>query len=303
MKLWSISAHNTFRRCQRQYFFAQIMASHNAKDVDRREAHMLKQLRGVDEWRGHLVHLALERHFVPSLKSGPLIDREDLTHKTRAMARAQLEFSERRRYKDAGVTKTAAGDTFLALRDHEYGMPHDQSNLDALFEQIERCYSFLYAQGSLLSFLQSGEWYNAEPLLRFRFEEVWVNARLDLVMGFDRGKLCIVDWKIGESRTSDYSRQLRLYALTALNRWPRYGAEDLMLIEANLLQGKIEEHSVSADQLLETEDFVYRSLSDIGSISGDHRYASQSLEEWGYANSPLSCEYCKFERLCVRLSA
>jgi len=79
MKQWSISAHNSVRRCQRQFFFKQQMACHNAKDPLRREAHLLCQLKGLEEWRGHVVHQALETFFVPSLERGGLISCEELT--------------------------------------------------------------------------------------------------------------------------------------------------------------------------------------------------------------------------------
>ena len=42
---WSYSAHNAMRRCQRLFVFGQMMASHRARDPQRREAYLLKQLK------------------------------------------------------------------------------------------------------------------------------------------------------------------------------------------------------------------------------------------------------------------
>lgn len=279
------------------------MASHNAKDPIRHEAHILRQLCSLDEWRGKLVHLALERHFIPTLKQGTLISCSDLTKQTLDLAQKQFQFSEQRKYKEAGLTKTAAGDYFLALREHEYEMPVHQADLNAVFEQIRQCYRVLYSQTKFLSFLQSGDWYSAEPFLGFKFNGATINARLDLVIGYSNTKLCIIDWKIGSSKTSDYSQQLRLYAFAALQKWPRYKVEDLLLVEANLLQGKLVKHTVDATQLLKIEDFIYRSLLNVRALTSERKYSLEHLEDYEYANSPLSCEYCNFEQLCMRLAS
>ena len=98
MPRWSISAHNCFKKCQRQYFFSNIMAHHNAKDEKRREAYLLKQLSSLDEWKGKLVHLALEKYFVPSLRESNLISLDDLINKTFALAEEQLQFSREKKY-------------------------------------------------------------------------------------------------------------------------------------------------------------------------------------------------------------
>jgi hypothetical protein len=284
--------------------FQQVMASHNARDPDRREAHMLRQLRSLDEWRGHVVHLAMERYFIPALKRGRLITCEELTSQTLALAEKQFRFSEQGRYKESGLTKTAAGDDFLALREHEYCIEIDQADLDRIFEQIRQCYLYLYAREKFLSFLRKGDWYSTEPTLNFRVAGFSVVARLDLVMGYASGsKLLIVDWKIGDSQTSDYSQQLRLYAMAALHRWPNYRVENLCLVEANLLQDKFQKHVVNEDELLKMEDFVYRSCSDIEALIAGNGYDPEDLENYGYAHSPMSCEFCKYQRLCVRLSS
>jgi hypothetical protein len=301
MKQWSISAHNCIRRCQRQFLFKNLMAWHNAKDPDRREAYLLSQLRGLEEWQGHLVHLAIEKYFVPALQRGVLLSRGELMMETLALAREQWRFSERGDYKKDGVTKTDSDGKFLALREHEYGIPVGEAEFNAVIGKIEKCYDYLYSNEKLLSFLQSGNWHSTEPMLIFHVDGVPVVARLDLVVGYGNSKLCIIDWKIGESLTSDYSIQLRLYAYAALQKWPRYRAEDITLVEVNLLQGKIIKHKFDKDEVLKVEDFIYRSISEIKALTNGRSYEDQNLEDYGYARSPLSCQFCKFERLCVRL--
>lgn len=278
------------------------MAWHNAKDPRRREAYLLSQLKGIEEWRGHVVHLALETFFVPSLEKHSLISCAVLTNETLRLAEEQFRFSERGDYKKDGVTKSANKLNHLALREHEYGIPISNNNVSETYEQIRQCYEFLYSQEKFLNFLQGGEWYSAEPNLLFKFNGQNCVAKLDLVLKYNHSKLCIIDWKIGESLTSDYSRQLQFYALAALQKWSGFKASDLLLVEANLLQGKIETHRIDENRLLNMEDFIYRSLSDINALLGDQTYPEQDINDFAYANSPGSCHFCKFERLCVRLS-
>jgi hypothetical protein len=300
MRQWSISAHNTVRRCQRQFFFKYLMAWHNAKDSDRREAYLLNQLRGLEEWRGHVVHLALEHYFVPLLKEGKMLSCEALTAETLQLAERQFLFSQRGDYKRTGSDKKELD--YLALREHEYGIAIPNDRLEAIYQQIRRCYEFLYSQTQFLDFLQRADWYESEPSLDFYLDEQRIIAKLDLVVRYRGSKLCIIDWKVGDSQTSDYSRQLQLYAMAALKKWPGFKVEDLLLVEANLLQQEIKKHPIDADGLLEIEDFIFRSLSDIKALTANRPYPEQDLSDYDFANSPGSCHFCKFERLCVRLS-
>jgi hypothetical protein len=300
MRQWSISAHNTVRRCQRQFFFRYLMAWHNAKDAGRSEAYHLKQLRGLQEWRGHVVHLALERFFVPSLKQRKMISREALTEATLQLAERQFLFSKGGDYKRGDADKKALD--YLALREHEYGIAIQDDHLEKIYQQIRRCYEFLYSQATFLNFLQRADWHEAEPPLAFYFDGQKIAAKLDLVVRYKGSKLCIIDWKIAESQTSDYSRQLQLYAMAALNKWPAFKVEDLVLVEANLLQEEIRKHAIDRDGLLEIEDLIFQSLSDIRALTGNRPYSGQDLADYDFANSPGSCHFCNFERLCVRLS-
>ncbi len=261
---------------------------------------MLNKLRGLDEWRGHVVHLALEHHFVPSLKERRMLSCEELTAETLRLAERQFLFSQRGNYKKAEGDKN--GLDYLALREHEYGLAIRDDRLETIYQQIRQCYEFLYSQTRFLDFLQQANWYTSEPGLDFYLDGQKIIAKLDLVLSYRNSKLCIIDWKIGESQTSDYSRQLELYAMAALKKWPNFKVEDLLLVEANLLQGEIKKHSIDADGLLEIEDFIFRSLSDIKALTANRPYPEQELSDYDFANSPGSCHFCKFERLCVRLS-
>lgn len=71
---WSYSGHRAMRTCQRQFSFAHIMASHNARDPERREAHILKQLQQLTAWQGSVVHRILATDFLRALQVGASVD-------------------------------------------------------------------------------------------------------------------------------------------------------------------------------------------------------------------------------------
>ena len=195
------------------------------------------------------------------------------------------------------------GDNFLALREHEYGIPISQTDINNFYKALKECYDFLYSHAQFLRFLQAGDRYFPEYLIQFKSNGCTLVAKLDLVMPYSSNKLCIIDWKVSRSQTTDYYKQLYFYALTALNKWRNYKPEDLLLVEANLLQGKLVKHFVRQENLLQIEDFIYRSILDIRALTGDHKYNLDNLDDYEYTNSPMSCEYCKFERMCVRFAS
>ena len=58
--IWSISESKTFKRCQRQWYFKNCVASALAKkDPIRREAYLLSKLQTISGWRGQIVDSVL----------------------------------------------------------------------------------------------------------------------------------------------------------------------------------------------------------------------------------------------------
>src|SRR5436309_12571237 len=119
---WSYSAHAASRRCPRLFAFSYLVASHAARDAVRREAYILKQLQHVTTWQGSLVHHVLATEFVPALRSRRAIDAETLAATARSLAERQFAFSEAKRYRVRGQTKSGAGADYCALFEHEFSM-------------------------------------------------------------------------------------------------------------------------------------------------------------------------------------
>ena len=70
--MWSFSAHGTFRKCPRQWFYKKSYANSRANDPLRREAHRLSKLEGVQAWRGKIVDTVISETIIPAMRwNGP----------------------------------------------------------------------------------------------------------------------------------------------------------------------------------------------------------------------------------------
>lgn len=300
---WSISAHNTFRRCQRQYFFSQIMASHNARDPERHEAFILKQLQSLPAWQGNLVHKGIQKFVVPWLTNGSLPDVNDVIKQTLAMAERQVTFSSSLRYRVDCQSKSSAGDDYCALFEDEYKIGITSERLQEVRETVSRCLHNLFEQGGFVNHLRQYSGYRPELLVFFRVAGTPVVVQLDLLCFREGRKPVIIDWKVTRSESSDYSNQAMTYALSLL-RSPiceNIEAEDISIYEVNLLKNQIKPYIVTEDRIIETENFIFQSIEEIKAVSAARTFESQHIEDYELAGSRMSCMYCNFRKLCGRL--
>lgn len=297
---WSFSAHTTMRRCQRQFVFAQIIAHHNARDPHRREAFILRQLQELSTWQGSLVHAVLATDALAALRAGLPLDPAQLTAAGRELARRQLAFSSARRYRQPGQTKASAGDAYAVLVEHEHGREISADALAAVDSTLARCFKNLAGQEDFLRLLRAGFGYAAEIPLSFSLNGITIAATLDLAFSRRGGRPTVVDWKVAESETSDYSRQLLVYALVVARcgRWGGVAAEDIELYEVNLLKNHVQRHAMSTERLDEALDFTYRSAVELEALVGDETQHTLDLNDFDVAEQPMTCLHCSFRPLC-----
>lgn len=300
---WSYSAHTTMGRCQRLLAFNHVTASHNAHDPQRREAYILKQLQHVSAWQGSLIHTILSTHIVAAVRSALPLCPGELTMAAQALAREQLAFSAARRYREPGQTKSAAGAAYCALVEHEHGRDLSPAVLATVDATLARCFEHLAGQTPFLDSLYAGSGHVAETPVYFRLDGATITATPDLVFARRGGKPTVVDWKVAESETSDYTRQLHVYALvlSRCGRWDGVAPHDIDLYEVNLLTDRVTRHPVDAGALEDAEDFVYRSVVDMRALLGDGGFAQLDMGEFEVAERPTTCAYCPLGALCVRM--
>lgn len=280
------------------------MASHNARDPERREAFLLKQLQSLPAWQGNLVHKGIQKYVVPWLANGSLPDRDDVIRQTLAMADRQIAFSSSCQYRVDGQSKSSAGDSYCALFEHEYGIGITSERLQEVRETVSRCLRNLFDQRDFLDQLTHNSGHRPEWLADFKVAGTRVVVQLDLLC-FQGGQMpVIIDWKVGRAESSDYSHQVMTYVLSLL-RSPIYQnaqAESVSVYEVNLLTNQIKPHIVTESKIMETENFIFQSIEEMKALAGDAKFESQHIEDYELAGSWMTCMYCNFRKLCMRLS-
>jgi hypothetical protein len=90
-------------------------------------------------------------------------------------------------------------------------------------------------------------------------------------------------------------------ALSRCGRWPQLAPEAIDLYEVNLLANRISRHPVTATLLEETEDWVYRSLLELAALTDGLPFEELDLSDFEVAERPVTCQWCNFRPLCLRL--
>ncbi len=299
---WSYSTQRTLERCHRQLAFAQVVASHNARDPERREAYLLRQIQSIPAWRGSLVHAVLATQVRDALRWGRTIRPNRLTAAVRSLAARQWAFSAARRYRVQGQSKAAAGDAYCALDLHECGDDVGPEIVDEVAAVAERCFTHLAAQDDLLALLRSSSSLTTEFPLTSQVEGMRVVATPDLLATHADGGLTIVDWKVSAHEESRHSRQLGLYALLALRsgRWPALSLQTLRLYEVNLWRNRVHVHAVDEVQMHDAAAYAQQGVRALRRVLGDGTYVHLNLDGLAIASEPATCSGCTFVSLCVR---
>ncbi len=299
---WSFSADKCFRRCQRQYFFRDIAAWHNANDPLRREAFLRRQLKTLELWRGLLVHQGIEYYVVPCLASGRAIDWEFVIRQTLDLAERQLQFSRERRYREEGMTKSAHEREYLALIVHEEGKQIAAGDLEKVFADVSLALQNLSRMSDFLEKISGRRKYLAEIPILVKYCGANIEVRPDLLYFRSFGQPTIIEWKAyDDTGDSDAHLQTALYAwaICRQEQWQVSRPEEVELLEVQLLKNRVILHPCTQELFDELEDRIYRSIQDMQALCGDHKFGSQEIADFGYARNPNSCAYCSFRSLCL----
>lgn len=282
---------------------SQVWASARARDPERREAYVGKQFQHFATWRGSLIHDVMASQFLASLRADGSLDAERLTTAAWDLAQRRFAFSAAHRYREPGMTKALAGEEFCALIEHESGQEIPAEHLERLGSSIGDCFAHLATQQAFLQDVGRGFDHVTEARLAFSLDGATIRATPDFVFLRPGGGPTIVDWKIAESESSDYSQQLYVYALAVARcgRWPIPRDDAIQLFEVNPLKNYIRRYSVDSSTLDRAEDFVYSSIVEMRGLIGEGHFADVDIDELEVASSPGTCHLCSFASQCRRL--
>lgn len=299
---WSFSTDKLFRRCQRQFFFREIAAHHSQKEPWRREAFVLKQLKTLELWRGSVIHEGIQHYVVPALRKGHSLDWRLLTEQTIQRAKAQLAFSERKRYREPGISKTKHED-FCALVPHETGAGVSTTEFEKVCHEIRMAFQRLAVMSDLWQPLLGRKDCEAEKQIWVEFDDVKIMVQIDLLFERSLGHPTIIDWKSYElGGDTDARLQTTLYGWAL---WKSklfddlHNAENIELLECQVQDGVVIKHECSLEVFDELEDHLYRSLNRIFSLCRSKKLSEARLQDFAFTDNPNNCEHCTFRQLCI----
>jgi hypothetical protein len=298
---WSISTDKLARRCQKQFFFREIVASHAARESWRREAFILKQLKTLELWRGTVIHEGIQHYLVPALKRGGTLDWKGLTELTIQRAREQLAFSEQKRYREAGMVKGKHED-FCALIPHETGKGVSKQEFAEVCGEIRTAFGRLAGLAGLWKMLLGRSGVRAEKQFWVTFDEVSIQVKIDLLYERSAGVPTIIDWKsyeIGGDTDARLQTVLYGWALWQKKLYDIKRPEDIELLECQVQDGVLINHECSQEVFDELEDYIYRSVNRIFSLCQSKKLTEAKLEDFAFTDNPNNCEHCAFRELCI----
>ena len=127
---WSFSKHNTFRQCQRQWFFKYKFANSSAKDPMRKEAQRLSKLVNLKAWRGKIVDSVISDFIIPSVGREIPIDLETAQ---------QMAWNLFQKQQLLGMQPAPVADSgFSGFLEVEYGKPPTPEVFNEAWEEIRQ---------------------------------------------------------------------------------------------------------------------------------------------------------------------
>jgi hypothetical protein len=90
---WSHSASRSFRKCQRQWYFKNVVANARAKEPLRRRAYLLSKLQSVSAWRGKIVDDVISKTIIPGINRRSPITLRDAKTRARQLYDTQLAYA------------------------------------------------------------------------------------------------------------------------------------------------------------------------------------------------------------------
>lgn len=291
---WSFSAHGTFRRCPRQWFYKQVFASSLANNPTRREAQRLSKLESVQAWRGKIVDKVISETIIP-----------------RISARQSCGSDEAKRHADNMFdlerTQRVATDGGIRFFEVEYGLPLTKQVFDKALTDIHTALDNFFAAEQVWEIFRQAQTLVPQRALSFKHGTASVRVVPDLIT-FQSGQApAVLDWKVNTYPTRDYWLQLvtGAIAVTKCNPhrdWPNeatpYNTNQVKLFEVQLLAGDVRVHTASENDVHEAEDFISISAAEMELATDGSDPKNLQPKDYSVTSEPKTCQMCSFRKLC-----
>jgi hypothetical protein len=304
--MWSISEAKTFQRCQRQWFYKNILGSATAKDALRQRAYRLSKLESISAWRGNIVDDTISNFVIPALRNGypPSLE---------ATKRHALESFERQLAFGRGhslwgkLSPAQAGPDFAAFHSMEYEGSLSTDEIESAREEVLRALTNLYGMHEIKTRMRTAEYLVPQRALMFRHTDQTVRAVPDLIAFYRDRPPLIFDWKVHVFGLQEAWLQLAVYALALLRATPHKDfpaalqnvrETDVRLVEIQLLKNEVREYSLDDDDVERAESYMAESILDISMVTRGLKHPELIPEDFLVTQYPEVCTRCNFRSLC-----
>ena len=304
---WSYSASRSFRRCQRQWFFKNVMASATAKDPSRRQAYLLGKLQSISAWRGSIVDKVISETLIPNLNRGISINLSKAINCARQVFDRQLAYARNHPITDLNLQVSKEGDNFAVFHVMEYEGKLPEHEIDRAWYEVEKALSNLFSLDGIKHILKSSNRIISQRSLQFELmDNVHVRATPDAIVFSDDAAPAVIDWKVHTFGTHDAWLQLAIYAI-ALSRCNPHSdfpngfkthPQEIALYEAQLLTKTVRKHLIAKDQIIDAEEYMLSSAYEIACLTEGKKYIELDIKDFKVAWYADTCQRCAFQAIC-----
>lgn len=305
--IWSISESRTFKRCQRQWYYKNVLANAKAKDSLRHHAYLLSKLRSISAWRGNIVDSVITDRVIPAIKARRKYTVQEAKTSALQLFDSQLAIARQHPLRDPSVSPSKNGAGFVVFHSMEYGGQISEEDVLRARREVETAIENLFSMHSLLSVISSSKQLIAQRPLCFPHSGATVRAVPDLIALYTDQPPIIIDWKVHVFGVREAWLQLAVYALALTRCKPhvdfpqslaRWTASDIRLMEAQLLTKKLRQYSLTEEELDRSEAYIADSVTQILLTIGEQDRTQLKGEDFRVTSSPDNCGRCAFRGIC-----
>jgi len=303
---WSVSKSRIFSKCQKKWYYSEIVATHGKKDQFRRQIYLLKQLKSIYSWRGDLVDKVIGKTIIPGIKKRNLPSEEEVINYATQLAERQLTFANTQKY--LYTTKKEAGDDYCAIYDLEYHGEINSSQIDEAQKDIKMALTNFMRSSLLKSLCSEDLYFLTQRTLSFNFAGAVIYCIPDLIVFHKKNPPTIIDWKVHTFGNTEYWLQLGIYGFVLSQMQPHTDFLDFkellsdptkfVLIEYQLLKDVQRIYDISPEELSDIEDYIFTSITQINSLVNEKKYGEIDIGKFQTAHNSDVCMNCEFRKVC-----
>ena len=305
---WSVSKARQFQRCQRQWYFKEIVGQHRAPAGSfRREVYLLGLLKSISQWRGDIVDNVLTRAFINWHRYRRQLHPERIIVAARRQFDQQLAVARAHPLHEPGLVPSKRPN-FLVLRCMEYDKVIPQEELDTAWQEIEHAIRNLFEIRPVAEAMRGANVLVAQRSLQFKCSGMNVVAKPDLVIFLKEGPPVIIDWKVHAFGVQEAWMQLGIYAFALASANPHidfpddrsWEPTDIRLLEVQLLTKDLRQYQLSTTDLARLENHIAATAHEMLSATGSSKpiYEHLTPDDFTVTRYPTTCAQCPYKRVC-----